>query len=73
MVNGSVYYLDPRLGGSADLRVSAVDAGHDARWFLDGQRVRARDASFLWAPVPGEHLIEIEAPSGRDQVRFSVR
>lgn len=72
-VNGSVYYLDPRLGGSADLRVSAVDAGHDARWFLDGQRVPARDASFLWTPVPGEHWIEIEAPSGRDQVRFSVR
>jgi penicillin-binding protein 1C len=72
-VNGSVYYLDPRLGGSADIQVSAVDAGGNARWSLDGQRMPPREASFLWAPVPGEHWIEIEAPSGRDQVRFSVR
>ena len=72
-MNGCVYYLDPRLGGSADLRVSAVDAGDQARWFLDGQTMAARDASFMWTPVPGEHVIEIEALSGRDQVRFSVR
>ena len=62
----------PRLGPSADIRVSAIDA-RDARWTLDGQALPARDMAFFWKPVPGEHVIEVEAGSGRDQVRFSVR
>jgi len=72
-VSGSVYFVDPRLGPSADIRVSALDVGVNARWSLDGRTLPARDASFFWTPVPGEHVIAVEAPSGSDQVRFSVR
>ncbi|HET9233831.1 MAG TPA: penicillin-binding transpeptidase domain-containing protein, partial [Candidatus Eisenbacteria bacterium] len=72
-VNGSVYYVDPRLGPSADIRVSAVLAEGGAQWRLDGFMMPAREATFMWTPVPGEHVVEIESPSGRDQVCFSVR
>jgi penicillin-binding protein 1C len=74
--DGSVYYFDPSLGDAAAIRVGAINAGSRANWTLDGRRIEtgmAEGDSFLLPPVPGEHVLEIEAPGGSDRVRFSVR
>jgi penicillin-binding protein 1C len=70
---GSVYFLDPRLGEAAGIRVAALNAGVDARWSMDGSAIAMPGGDFYWRPVPGDHVVEVATPAGRDVVRFSVR
>ncbi len=75
---GSVYYMDASLGEAAAIRLSALGAGPGALWRMNGRPLESPGSgaavqSLLWTPVPGEHLLEIEGPAGRDRVRFTVR
>ena len=72
-VEGSVYFVDPRLGEESGIRVYAPGAGTDALWFLDGARLPYAEDGFDLKPIPGDHVIEVLDQVGRDRVRFSVR
>jgi len=80
-VDGSVYFLDPRLDNRAGIRLAAQDPDPRARWFLDAAPLAAdarpepsrRAGAIFWRPEAGEHVLVLVGPGGTDRVRFSVR
>ena len=72
-VEGSVYFVDPRLGEDSSIRVHALGTARGARWFLDGAHLPHAGDGFDLQPIPGEHVIEVLDERGQDRVRFSVR
>jgi len=72
-LDGDVYQPDPRVDPSTQ-RIPFV-AGSSCIggcvWTIDGKPIRAAAATYLWDPVPGEHVLGL---SGADRpVRFEVK
>jgi penicillin-binding protein 1C len=72
-VDGSTYFRDPRLLGSA-IRFAAETPQPEDEWLLDGRRLASGSARhLLWHPTAGEHRLQLRRGAARAEIRFVVQ
>jgi penicillin-binding protein 1C len=74
-VAGTIIALDPDIPAERQRVRFAARNAIGARWQLDGRDFGPLDASPLWEPAPGSHVLRLIAADRRplDQVSFVVR
>jgi penicillin-binding protein 1C len=72
-LSGDTYALDRLVDAEAQgiPFTASTQPGGQSVWRLDGQAIKTASNPYLWNPVPGEHVLELQGASGT--IRFSVQ
>ena len=68
--------LDPDIpAGRQQVLFRAQPRKASLKFVLDGKRLASAEREYLWAPVPGAHVLALVDEQGKefDRVEFSVR